>query len=139
MAVSSPYSQYQETQLNTQTPGKLLLMTYDAAIRFTYTAAESMKAGRLDQQSSNIRKAQNIILELISSLDMDKDRQLAANLYNLYTYMFDRLTQANIRDDLAAVEETLGILTEMRATWAEAELSIRTGIPAGGELLRKAA
>jgi len=139
MAVSSPYSQYQATQLNTQTPGKLLLMTYDAAIRFTYAAAENMNAGRLDEQSSNIRKAQNIILELISSLDMDKDRQLAANLYNLYTYMFDRLTHANIRDDLAALEETLGILAEMRATWAEAELSIRTGVPAGGELLRKAA
>jgi flagellar secretion chaperone FliS len=139
MAVSSPYSTYQETQLNTQTPGKLLVMTYDAAIRFTYAAAEGMKAGNLDMQNSNIRKAQNIILELISSLNMDQDKQLAANLYNLYTYMFDRLTQANIKDDPGALDETLGILSEMRATWAEAELSIRSGVPAARELVRNAA
>jgi flagellar secretion chaperone FliS len=125
--VSNPYSQYLENQLNTATPGKLVLMIYDTAIRFATTAVEKMKEHKLDEQSANIIKVQNIILELISTLDMSADKQLGANLYSLYSYMFDKLIYANIHDDVAALEETIEMLSEMRATWAEAELIIRTG------------
>jgi flagellar secretion chaperone FliS len=127
MAVNNPYSQYQETQFNTQTPGRLLLMVYDAAIRFAMIAAEKMKEGKLDEQSVNIVRVQNIVIELMSTLDPRRDRQLAANLSSLYSYIFDKLTQANIRDDLAALNEVVSILTEMRATWAQAETLVRTG------------
>ncbi|MDH7481929.1 MAG: flagellar export chaperone FliS [Armatimonadota bacterium] len=129
MSVNSPYSQYVENQFKTASPGKLLLMAYDAAIRFAKTAAEKMKEGRLDQQSENIRKVQNIVLELMSSLDMNVDRQLAENLYSLYSYIFDRLTHANIKDDQRALEEVIQILSELRQTWAEAELLARSGQP----------
>jgi flagellar secretion chaperone FliS len=139
MSVTNPWSQYQETQLKTATPGKLLIMTYDAAIRFANAAAKNIKEHNLEEQSTNIRKVQNMVLELISSLDIKADRQLAANLYSLYSYIFDKLTQANIHDDLAALYEAIGILTEMRATWAEAELSIRTGVPAAVEPMRTGA
>lgn len=127
MSVSNAYSQYQENQLKTVTPGKLILMAYDGAIRFTRTAAEKMRDGKLDEQSANITKAQNIILELISSLDMKIDPQLADNLYSLYTYVFDRLTHANVRDDIAALDESIQILGEMRSAWAEAEFALRSG------------
>lgn len=113
MTVNNPYSQYIENQFNTASPGKLLIMAYDAAIRFAKTAAEKMKEGKLDQQSENIRKVQNIILELMSSLDMKVDRQLAENLYSLYSYIFDRLTHANIKDDPQALEEVIQILFEL--------------------------
>ena len=86
-----------------------------------------MKEGKLYEQGANITRVQNILMELIGSLDMTRDRQLAANLYNLYNYMFDKLTHASIRDDLAALEEVTGMLAEMRATWAEAERLVRTG------------
>ncbi|MDO8585748.1 MAG: flagellar export chaperone FliS [Armatimonadota bacterium] len=135
MPVKDPWLQYQENQLNTVTPGRLLVMAFDAAIKFAHTAAEKMKAGKLDEQSANIAKVQSILLELISSLDVNQDKQLAGNLYGLYGYMFDRLTRANIRDDLAALEEVTGMLTEMRATWAEAEHLVRTGQAAGTERL----
>ena len=127
MSLNNQLSQYQENQMKTTTPGKLLLMAFDAAIRFINVATEKMKEGKLDEQGANITKAQNIILELMSSLDMDKDRELANALYNLYSYIFDRLTHASIRDDLQAMEEVVGILSEMRATWAEAEHLVRTG------------
>lgn len=127
MSVNSPYSQYQETQLKTATPGKLLVMAYDAAIKFARTASENMQEGKLDEQSVNITKAQNIILELMSCLDMKVDPQLAENLYSLYSYMFDQLTEASIHDNKAALEETIGVLTELRSVWSEAETIVRSG------------
>ncbi len=126
MTVNNPYSQYVENQFKTASPGKLLIMAYDAAIKFAKIAAEKMKEGKLDQQSENIRKVQNIILELMSSLDMKVDRQLAENLYSLYSYIFDRLTHANIKDDIQALEEVIQILCELRQTWAEAEILARS-------------
>jgi flagellar secretion chaperone FliS len=122
-----PYSQYWENQVKTATPGKLLLMTFDAAIRFSRTAQEAMKAQQLDEQSTNIRKIQNILLELMGSLDHKVDSQLADNLDALYTYMFDLLTDANIHDNAPALEEVVRMLTDLRSAWADAELSVRSG------------
>ena len=127
MSMNDPYSKYLENQVTTATPGKLLVMTFDAAIRFARIAAEKMKEGKLDEQSANIIKVQNILIELISSLDMRVDSQLAANLQSIYNFMVDRLTQANIRDDEAALQEVIEMLTELRETWAEAELLVRSG------------
>jgi flagellar protein FliS len=127
MSMNNPYNQYLENQLKTATPGKLLIMTYDAAIRFARTASEKMKEGKLDEQSTYIRKVQNILLELISSIDVKADTQLADNLHNLYAFKFDQLTHANIHDDHECIATSIDLLTEMRGVWAEAEMLVRTG------------
>lgn len=139
MSMNNPYSQYQLNQLTTATPGKMLVMTFDAAIRFANTAADKMREHKLDEQNTNIRKVQNILLELISSLDMKADTQIAANLQSLYNYMFDQLTQANIHDDARALAEVTEMLTELRTTWADAELLVRSGGKAKVELEKRAA
>lgn len=128
MSVTDPYSQYVDNQIKTASPGKLLVMAYDAAIKFGHMAQEKMKQGDLFEQSSNIRKVQNILLELMSSLDPKVDRQLTANLDALYTYMFDRLTHANVHDDVNAIEEVVQIMTELRSAWEEAATTARAGI-----------
>lgn len=127
MTLNNPYEQYIRAQFTTATPGKLLLMAYDGAIRFAKIAAEKMKEGKLDEQSANIRKCQNIIAELMSSLNPEVNRQLADSLFALYSYLFDKLTRANIKDDSRALDEVIAILTELRAAWAEADATVRTG------------
>lgn len=129
MSTNSPFNQYFETQIMTAPPGKLLVMTYDAAIRFARTAQEKMKQGDLFEQGNNIRKVQNILMELMASLDPKVDRQLTANLDALYTYMFDKLTHANLHDDVPVIDEVIQIMTELRATWAEADLLTHSATP----------
>lgn len=127
MAINNPYNTYFENQLKTATPGKLLVMLYDAAIRFAKTASMSMQEGNLYEQSESIRKVQNVLLELLSSLDTKADPQLAANLQSLYEFMFDQLTDANIHDNQSALTTVIDLLTEMRGVWSEAETLIRSG------------
>lgn len=127
MTLNNPYEQYIRAQFTTATPGKLLLMAYDGAIRFAKVAAEKMKEGKLDEQSANIRKCQNIIAELMSSLNPEVNRQLADSLFALYSYLFDKLTHANIKDNSQALDEVIAMLTELRAAWAEADATVRTG------------
>ena len=127
MVAKNPFSQYVDNQINTATPGRLVVLAYDGAIRFAKTGLEAMKVGKLDEQSAGITKAQAIITELMSCLNEKADPELAGRLSSLYSYMFDRLTQANIRDNAGALQEVIGLLSDLRSAWADAELTVRSG------------
>jgi flagellar secretion chaperone FliS len=120
MAVSNPYAQYQSNQVTTAGPDKLLLMAYDGAIRFAKIGCEKIKAGILDEKSINIGKSQAIIAELLMTLNPDAAPELVSNLANLYEYIFNRLTEANLNDDVRAADDVIGILSDLRDAWGQA-------------------
>lgn len=115
------YAQYQQNQLLTASPARLLLAAYDGAIRFCSIGLEKMRAKKLDEQSVNINKALAIVCELLSTLNEDVNPPLVAGLKSLYTYVIEKLAHANLNQDEAALSEALAILANLRETWAEAE------------------
>ena len=118
---SDGYAQYQQNQLLTASPAKLLLAAYDGAIRFCRIGAEKMREGKLEEQSTNLNKALAIVCELISTLREDVDPILVARLKMLYTYVIEKLAHANLNQDLASLNEAIKILSQLRETWAEAD------------------
>ena len=60
-------SQYQEMQVQT-TPGKLVVMLYDGALRFLHLGLNALRRGDLEEQGANLSKAQQILFELVSTL-----------------------------------------------------------------------
>lgn len=134
----NPYQQYQESQVFTASKGKLLLMAYDGAIRFIRQAQGHMAEHRYEGQNTCILKAQRIILELMSTLDSGADPELAQRLLQLYEYLFNRLIEANVSDDVAALDEVLSHLVELRHAWAEADRQTALA-GAGAELYAVAA
>lgn len=115
------YAQYQQNQLLTASPAKLLLAAYDGAIRFCRIGAEKMREGKLDEQSTNINKALAIVCELLSTLREDVDPVLVARLKSLYTYIIEKLAHANLNNDVSSLDEAMKILVQLRETWAEAD------------------
>jgi flagellar secretion chaperone FliS len=115
------YSQYQQNQLITASPAKLLLAAYDGAIRFCRIAGEKMRAERLDEQSVNINKALAVVCELLSTLREDANPPLVARLRSLYLYVIEKLAHANLNNDPTALEDALEVLVQLRGTWAEAD------------------
>jgi flagellar protein FliS len=126
MAVPNPYQQYRQQQVNTASQEKLLLMLFDGAIRFCRSAVQALEEKQDEKAHTNLIKAQNIIEELISSLNFDYD--IAQNLYSLYDYLYIRLVEANMNKDSAIIEEALRFLTELRETWAEVAVKAREGM-----------
>lgn len=114
-------NQYWKSQVMTASPGRLLLMTYDGGLRFLRLAGDAMARRDLENQHINILKAQSIVLELINTLDHSINSQLAGDLERIYRYVYDRLTEANVRDDLRALREAETMLTRLREAWAEAD------------------
>jgi len=119
------YAQYQQNQLLTASPAKLLLAAYDGAIKFCRIGAEKMRDGKLDEQSVNINKALAIVCELLSTLREDVDPLLVARLKMLYTYVIEKLAHANLNQDEEALDEAMAILSQLRETWAEADQIIQ--------------
>ncbi|PKM88338.1 MAG: flagellar export chaperone FliS [Firmicutes bacterium HGW-Firmicutes-12] len=126
MAVPNPYQQYRQQQVNTASQEKLLLMLFDGAIRFCRIAVKAIEEKQEEMAHTNLIKAQDIIEELISSLNFDYE--IAQRLYSLYDYLYIRLVEANMNKDAAIIDEALRFLTELRETWAEAAVKAREGM-----------
>ncbi|NLJ80898.1 MAG: flagellar export chaperone FliS [Firmicutes bacterium] len=92
------YQVYRQTQISTASQGELLIMLFDGAIRFAQQALEHLGQGETEQAHFKLMRTQDIVNELISSLNLDLG-EIAHNLQQLYTYINDLLVQANIEKD----------------------------------------
>lgn len=117
MAVSNPYQSYQQNSVNTASPGELTLMLYNGCLKFIHQAKKAIMDNNIEAKNTNIQKAQNIIQELMVTLNMDVE--VSQNMMSLYDYMNRRLMEANIKNDTGILDEVGGLVTEFRDTWKE--------------------
>ena len=115
------YKNYKEVEVETASGLKLVTMLYVGAIKFLNMAKEGIKNKKLDLANNNIIKAQDIITELMSSLNFDAG-EIAHNLYSLYIYMNRRLLESNIEKNIEIINQTLERLKSFLET-ASSEFS----------------
>lgn len=108
---------YQKNAVQTASPAKLTLMLYDGAVKFTNIAIEAIEAGDIEKAHNNIVKAQNIIVEFRSTLDMKYP--VAKDFDVVYDYIYRRLVEANMKKDKDILVEALKHIKSMRDTWRE--------------------
>ena len=108
---------YKETSVLTQNKGKLIVMLYDGAIKFLKLAIKEIQAHNPAEKGKYISKAQDIINELNAIMDMEAGGEIAMNLRKLYCFMNSHLSQANIKQDPAMIEEVIELLEELNQGW----------------------
>ncbi|WP_052339852.1 flagellar export chaperone FliS [Gorillibacterium massiliense] len=113
------YQAYQQTKYQTATPHRLTLMLYNGAIQFSRRVQKSIEAGNLIETGRNVRKVQDIIHELLGSLNMREGGELARNLRSLYLYSLEKLREANLDQSMEAISEVIGLLEELKGAWEE--------------------
>lgn len=118
MATKNPYQSYQQNSVNTASAGDLTLMLYNGALKFLHLAKKAIQDKDITTRNTNIQKTQNIIKELMVTLNMDI--AISKNLMSLYDYMNHQLIKANIENNVALIEEVEALITEFRDTWKEA-------------------
>jgi len=116
--MANPYATYQTNSVTTALPQDLTLMLYEGLIKFSMLSKRAIEQGLIEQKNTNIQKAQAIILEL--QLTLNQSIALSKDLNNLYDYMQGRLIDANIKNDVVAIDEVIGFAEEFRETWKEA-------------------
>ena len=116
-------NQYKQSAVLTATPEELTLMLYDGGIKFMNIAKYNMEQDRLENAHVALIRAQDIVLELMTTLNMEYE--VSNNFEELYQFVMDSLVLANIDKDIKPIEEALDIFTDMRDTWKEAMQDVR--------------
>jgi len=113
----SPSKEYLKSAVLTASPEQLVLMLYDSAIRFASRGREGIVAKDREAAFNALDRAQLIVLELGAGIRRDVSPQLADQVAALYSFVYRRLVDANIYQDVAAIDEALQILRYQRETW----------------------
>jgi len=114
---------YKAQSVQTASPGKLVLMLFDGYLRFTAAAKKSFEIEDFTKKNeginNNLIRAQNIVTELQSSLDMSVPGDLPGTLYRLYDYVLHNLQQSNLKKDPKPIDDADKVISELREAWAE--------------------
>ncbi|MCX6859646.1 MAG: flagellar export chaperone FliS [Verrucomicrobia bacterium] len=120
---ANPWQSYRQVATKTATPGQLVLMLFDGALRFLDKALIGFDLDDpLDSNlaiNNNILKAQEILRELNMSLNMEQGGEFANTMRRLYNYYDLQLSQSNLQKDPAGVQLVIRLLSVIRGAWAE--------------------
>ncbi len=123
--MSNGYSKYKKTSIESASKEKILLMLYEGAIRFIKQAKEANERKDVKARGELIGRAYDVIMELASSLDFKINGAVATNLEQLYIYVMEELTRANITGQEKHLDNSLKILNILYDGWVKAVESIK--------------
>jgi flagellar protein FliS len=115
--MSHPYQKYKQTSIQSASREKLLLMMYEGAIKFTKLAIKAAEEKKVAERCVNIGRAFDIVLELNNTLDHKVGGEVAAKLEQLYMYITEQYTKANIAGEAEPLKISLKILENLYEGW----------------------
>jgi len=116
--VYAPPQSYQQSDVLSAPPGRLVVLLYDGAGRFLRQAAAAYDKGDGDRAQRALTRAEAIIDELNLTLDMSAG-EVAEQLRDLYLFCRSHLGEARGERDSARVLEVAALLGELRTSWAQ--------------------
>lgn len=130
MSINKPYQVYQNNAVNTASGGELTMMLYNSCVKFIRQAIKDIEEKNFEAKNTHIQKAQNIIRELMITLD--QDMEISQQMMPLYDFMHHQLTEANIKNETTHLETALDLTIEFRDTWKQVLLKARKEAPSKG-------
>lgn len=113
--------QYQTVNVNAQVteadPHRLIQMLLEGGLQRIAQAKGAMQYGNIALKGELIGKAMGIVGGLREAVDTKKGGEIAANLDNLYAFMQQRLSQANLNNDPVMLDEVAKLLREIKEGW----------------------
>src|SRR5699024_2250218 len=111
---------------------QLTMMLYNGCIKFINQAIKSLDDKNYEEKNTNIQKAQDIIQELM--LTLDQETEIAKQMLPLYEYIYYQLQQGNVKNDISILKEAQTFVAEFRDTWKEAMKKESTSYVQGAQV-----
>lgn len=105
------------SQVEGAPPERLVQMMLEGVLDRVSLARGDMENGEVAAKGERIGKAISLVEGLRASLDHERGGELAGNLDALYEYISRRLTEANLRNDVAILDEVSRLLREIKQAW----------------------
>ena len=106
-----------ESNIEDASPHRLIQLLMERALAKIAMARGHMQRQEVQPKGTNISDAINIIEALQASLNHKADERMSENFDALYGYMMRRLFEANLKDDVAILDEVSALLSELKEAW----------------------
>jgi flagellar secretion chaperone FliS len=122
---ANPLAAYRETRVRTASPGQIIVMLYGEAVKQLDAAIEYIekdvkkRPDLIEKTSAAVVRTQDIITELMASLDFEAGGEIAKNLFSLYVFFNHELVDANIQKDAERIKGVRRMMEELRGAWIE--------------------
>jgi flagellar protein FliS len=123
MSAASLRARYLGDSIATASPQQLLVMLYDRLALDLQRAEESLSLGDRQAARGPVMHAQEIVLELRASLQVDV-WEGGPRLAALYSWLVTELIQANVKGDIRRVRDCRKVVEPLRDAWREAAASL---------------
>lgn len=114
------FQTYQNISVMTAPPERLLLMLYEGLIKNVKLAQEAIAEGNAESRRVHLRKARDIVTELMSALNFEIGGEIAVNLHRLYRYINGRLIQADISPTDEPLSDAMRVIDILNDAWVRA-------------------
>ncbi len=116
---------YKQTSVTSASREKLLLMMFEGAIKFTKLAIRGAEEKKVPERCENIGRAFDIVLELNNTLDHKVGGEISSQLEQLYMFVTDQYSKANLTGDIEPLKTALKILENLYKGFAGAVEKIK--------------
>lgn len=116
---SNGYNVYKTNSINYASKEQLLLMLVEGAVKFTKMARQAIVDKDIEKAHNNLKKSQNIFIELMVSLDVSQ-AEWTAPLVDIYAFIKDKLSEANIKKKVEIIDEVLPLIESVDKLWHDA-------------------
>jgi flagellar secretion chaperone FliS len=109
-------NQYLESKVATASAHRLHLMLIEGAIRFGRQAEDALRRGDMLAAAAPLMRVVDIVGEMLAGV-RGQDTELNRKIADLYLFLFRRVAEAKINDDVEKLAEALRLLDFERETW----------------------
>lgn len=118
MGYASAAKQYKKNQIETASPKQLVILLYEGAIKYIRLAELALENKDLAKVNTNLQKAQDIVTELMVSLNhQDGQNAIASELETMYDFILTQLIQANLHKDQEKMAQARRLMSELLEAW----------------------
>jgi flagellar protein FliS len=106
-----------QTGVDSASPHQLVAMLYTGLLDAVARARGAMRQGDVARKGYELTRAVRIVDEGLKACLSPAGGELASHLGELYGYISVRLTQANLRNDEAALDECVQLIVPLQDAW----------------------
>ncbi len=114
MSYATQSSSYREMEIHAASPHKLVVIVFEQLVVNLERARIAMERNDIELRVTSLRRARDIVTELLGTLDFEKGGALANQLADLYQYMLYELVDVGMRGDLYTMRKLVNIATLLR-------------------------
>ncbi|QLE86158.1 flagellar export chaperone FliS [Shewanella sp. Scap07] len=106
-----------ESEISVASPHRIIQMMFEGALQRLAQGRYAIEQNDVTNKGIYIGKAIGIITGLNNSLNMDEGGEIANNLSDLYDFMLRRISEANMNNDVQAIDDVSEILRNIKEGW----------------------